>query len=130
MKKEKDYTLALLGWIFLFSVLVNLPACYRSSDEPLLNHVEPKSQVVKPQSYPPTVYSLDGTAHTYETDDTVFHNGEVLLPDYVHTDTLLVIDANFINWAMKEYDAQSDGDISDILKTGTVPYHKECKQYY
>lgn len=59
--------------------------------------------------------------HTYESDDTGFYDGEILLPDYVHSDTLVVISSKFINWAMEYYDAGSDGDISDILGEGTIP---------
>lgn len=53
--------------------------------------------------------------HTYETDDTRFKNGEILMPDYVHTEKLMVVNADSLNWAMEYYDAASDGDIADIL---------------
>lgn len=63
--------------------------------------------------------------HTYETDDTQFYNGEILYPDHVHTDTLIVTDAPFINKWMRDYDAASDGDIYDILRVSTNKYIKE-----
>lgn len=61
-------------------------------------------------------------SHTYETDDTSFKNGEILLPDYVHTDTLIVVDAKFLNECMQNYDIASDGDINDVLRTTTKKY--------
>ncbi len=57
---------------------------------------------------------------TYETDNTNFFNGQILLPDYVHTDTLIVKDAKFLNYCMEHYNAGSDGDISDILRVTTT----------
>ena len=57
--------------------------------------------------------------HTYETDDTKYFNGEILPPDYVHEDTLVVIDAAFLNYLMENYDVASDGDISDCLRVTT-----------
>lgn len=66
--------------------------------------------------------TINVSEHTYETDDTHFYNGEILLPDYVHSDTLVITDAKFINWAMEYYDAASDGDIFDILHSGAKKY--------
>ena len=60
--------------------------------------------------------------HPFETDDTAFYNGEILLPDYVNMDTLIVTDANYLNWAMNKFNPGSDGDIMEILKEGTIPY--------
>lgn len=53
---------------------------------------------------------------------TYFYNGEILLPDYAHTDTLVVTDAAFLNTKLVDnaYDVQSDGDISDLLGAATV----------
>ncbi len=67
-------------------------------------------------------YVKDNEFHTYETDDTTFKNGEVLMPDYVHQDTLVVIDADFLNYCMEKYDIASDGDIADVLRTTTKKY--------
>lgn len=66
--------------------------------------------------------------HTYETDDTNFKNGEILLPDYVHLDTLVVTDAVFLNKWMKDYDVESDGDIIDLLRVSTKQYNKTIKK--
>jgi len=71
----------------------------------------------------PKEYRAIKQPHTYETDDKFF-NGQILLPDYVHPDTLIVTDARFINWCMVKYDAASDGDIADILKAGTRKYSR------
>lgn len=70
-----------------------------------------------------------GCGHTpsYESDDTDFYNGEILLPDYVHQDTLIVTNAAFLNWAMEHYDAASDGDILDILCVTTEIIHSSKK---
>lgn len=94
MQPKRDYTIPLLLALFLYACLVSC---------------KPMNKVIT-------------TEHTYETDDTKFHNGEILLPDYVHLDTLVVTDAKFINWAMEYYDAASDGDIMDILRSGTEKY--------
>lgn len=57
--------------------------------------------------------------------DTVwFHNGEVLYPDMVHSDTLIVINARFLNEEMilntnGAVDG-SDGSINDLLGEGCV----------
>lgn len=59
--------------------------------------------------------------HNYETTDIYYNDGDTLLPDYVHSDTLIVVSSEFLNWAMKHYDAGGDGDISDILGEGTIP---------
>jgi hypothetical protein len=58
----------------------------------------------------------------YETCDTNFYNGEVLLPDMVHHDTLIVVDAGYLNKCMADYDIESDADISDILSVTTKKY--------
>jgi len=53
--------------------------------------------------------------HTYETDDLSFKNGEILYPDYVHDDTIIVSNADSLNWCMENYNIASDGDIWDVL---------------
>lgn len=61
--------------------------------------------------------------HFYETDESPkFYNGEILMPDYVHQDTLQVINADFLNEMIlsNKYDIASDGDIYDVLQEGTV----------
>jgi hypothetical protein len=48
-----------------------------------------------------------------------FYNGEILLPDYVHADTLVVTDADWLN---KHYDsAITDGGIMELLNHSTRP---------
>lgn len=60
--------------------------------------------------------------HSYETDENKFYNGEILLPDMVHADTLQVINADFLNEMIIEdkYEIASDGDIYEVLAEGTV----------
>ncbi len=57
--------------------------------------------------------------HIYETDDTHYYQGEVLYPDYVHDDTLIVTDAAYLNWAMDSANIASDAEINDALIQGT-----------
>jgi hypothetical protein len=46
-----------------------------------------------------------------------FHNGQILLPDYVHDDTLIVTDADWLN---KHIDsATADGAIMELLNHST-----------
>lgn len=49
-----------------------------------------------------------------------YSNGEVLLPDYVHEDTLIVTDAELLNRLLPCTNG-SDGEISVILSMGTEP---------
>lgn len=44
-----------------------------------------------------------------------YKNGEILLPDYAHTDTLTVIDSEGLNAAMEDLQPATDQEISDIL---------------
>lgn len=67
--------------------------------------------------------ALDNSIKESKIDDTSFYNGEILYPDYVHQDTLIVTNAVFLNKWMEEYDVASDGDIMDLLKVGTVKYN-------
>jgi hypothetical protein len=50
-----------------------------------------------------------------------FHNGQILLPDCVHTDTLQVIDGEALTRIFSKKDAPAtDGEISEVL-------YKYCK---
>jgi hypothetical protein len=44
-----------------------------------------------------------------------FYNGQILLPDYAHTDTLIVTDAETLNYLIARDSLLTDGSISDIL---------------
>lgn len=47
-----------------------------------------------------------------------FYNGETLYPDYAHTDTLIVTNADLLNELMKDKQAVTDEEISNtLLKT-------------
>ena len=50
-----------------------------------------------------------------------YYDGEVLLPDYVHSDTLVVTNAWLLNWYMKRVDG-SDGEIMEALELTTRVY--------
>lgn len=61
-------------------------------------------------------------SHSYETDES-YYNGEILLPDYVHIDTLQVINAQLLNDVLSNDTTgliQSDGDIYEVLQEGCV----------
>ena len=51
--------------------------------------------------------------------DTEYKNGEILYPDYAHSDTLTVIDADGLNKAATYWDG-SDSEINEAL-------HQFCK---
>lgn len=70
--------------------------------------------IIGVQALPKHRLAAPGEGKTYETD-TKFHKYEILYPDYAHTDTLVVIQADSLNWCMEHYDIASDGDISDVL---------------
>lgn len=53
------------------------------------------------------------------TTENKFYNGEVLLPDYVHNDTLVVINAKLLNDELQYCDG-SDGSYNDLLGEATV----------
>lgn len=86
---KKDYTIHAMLLCFGLALLFNLPACYKA----------------------PEPFKYSG----YETSDTAYYNGEILYPDMIHDDTLIVVDASKLNWCMKYYDIASDGDINDVL---------------
>jgi hypothetical protein len=52
----------------------------------------------------------------------MYYNGEILLPDYIHDDTLIVVDAEKLNVEIDSCDG-SDGDISEAL-------YRNCKKYF
>ena len=53
-----------------------------------------------------------------------FAEGEILLPDYSHNDTLIVTDANKLNdmFAIPATAPATDGEISNALATTTVKF--------
>ena len=51
-----------------------------------------------------------------------FFNGQVLMPDEVHQDTLIVTDAKYLEENIDS--AMSDGGIIELLNETTVPYRK------
>ncbi|MEO7044309.1 MAG: hypothetical protein ABI091_03320 [Ferruginibacter sp.] len=57
----------------------------------------------------------------YETSDTNYFNGQILPPDYVHENILVVVNADSINWCMENYNIAGDGDILDVLNAYCEP---------
>jgi hypothetical protein len=49
-----------------------------------------------------------------------YYNGEVLTPDYVHIDTIVVINAKLLNELFSTTYAATDEEISDILGEGCI----------
>lgn len=60
----------------------------------------------------------------YDVNDTTYHNGELLYPDYVHPETLIVVKADSLNWSMKSGELESDSDIMNALKMYCKPLNK------
>jgi hypothetical protein len=95
MKRSKDYTLLALfiplciACLFEFGI-----GCEAKKDVAIVN---------------PFKYA------GYETDDTTYFNGQILYPDYVHLDTLIVTDATRLNQLIGGDDIGSDQDIIDVL---------------
>lgn len=63
-----------------------------------------------------------GLSHCVNTQivPVVFTNGQILYPDYVHSDTLVVNDADYLNACMNDGKLKSDGDIMEILNETTI----------
>jgi hypothetical protein len=57
----------------------------------------------------------------YKQDRANFKNGEVILPDYAHSDTLIVTDGKGLNEAIEKIDG-TDGEIDSVLRLFCVPY--------
>lgn len=57
-----------------------------------------------------------------------FVDGQILLPDMVHSDTLIVVDAKYLNQCMNDGKLKSDGDIMEILNETTEV--KDTEPYY
>lgn len=57
----------------------------------------------------------------YESDDTHYVNGQMLLPDMVHSDTLVVTDAQYLNECLARPDVKSDDDLFEILNETCTP---------
>lgn len=60
------------------------------------------------------------TVISYETDSH-FINGQILPPDEVHLNTLIVINADSLNYWLSNYDVSCNGDVLDLLQLYTVP---------
>lgn len=58
----------------------------------------------------------------YESDDTNYTKGQILLPDMVHSDTLIVTDGAYLNECLARPDVGSDDDLFEILNETTVRY--------
>lgn len=56
----------------------------------------------------------------YGTTATIFYNGQVLPPDVIHADTLIVMDAEYLNFAFAHYDLETIADIIEVLQESTV----------
>lgn len=60
----------------------------------------------------------------YESDDTSYVNGQILVPDMIHPDTLVVLDADYLNKCLgDDMLLQSDDDLIELLNETTAPYN-------
>lgn len=110
--KRKDYTIQALLFCFGLACLFNIPGCYEGK-------TQDKGASFKYAGY--------------ETSDTNYRYGQILYPDMVHSDTLIVTNADSLNWCFENYDIASDGDINDVLRAYCRPlkslatYHIEIE---
>jgi hypothetical protein len=51
-----------------------------------------------------------------------YSNGQILFPDYAHDDTLIVVDAQYLNLAFDVLKPATDGEISNVLHLGCANY--------
>lgn len=60
-----------------------------------------------------------------------YYNGEILYPDYIHDDTLVVFNAQNLNIKMDsiENTIADDADIEDILYKYSIPTNLEIVKY-
>jgi hypothetical protein len=69
--------------------------------------------------------AIDGHLHpkepVYKPNRADFRHGEILLPDYACSDTLIVINAERLNHEINECDG-GDGDIDSILHRNCIIY--------
>lgn len=57
-----------------------------------------------------------------------FYAGEILLPDMVHDDTLIVRDANYLNETLEQYGPGTDAQIWELLhETCDIKGAHKCK---
>lgn len=143
MKKSKDYTIQLLVLCFGLAALFNFPACYKDGKNKGENQdpapVQTKRELIAQNTDERGLISVifrdgkDTFALDYLTEremDSVFNIqdvpyfnlGQVLLPDYVCPDTLIVTNAAKVNRAMAYYEQGildgGDGLIDSLMHTG------------
>lgn len=57
-----------------------------------------------------------------EIKDAPYSNGQILYPDYIHQDTLVVVNAKFLNYMMANYNIGTDSEINNLLTGTTIKY--------
>jgi hypothetical protein len=57
----------------------------------------------------------------YETDDTNYYQGQILLPDLIHSDTLAVIFPELLNKMLQDPTISSDEELDEIIQECTIP---------
>lgn len=111
MKRDYTFPLLSLAVCLIFVAAVVLIINYKHLEDVRL-------------AAPPSITAADAdmmtyTEHTFETDDTTFFNGERLFPDKMHSDTLEVVDAAYINHEIQSPTISSWDDIKEIILNGT-----------
>jgi hypothetical protein len=86
MQTKKDYTLILLAIVFFIAAL-----CSCKNDSELIYECPYKGREC------PNFETCKG----HEGEQLFFKNGQVLLPDYACTDTLIIVDAEGLNKAIE-----------------------------
>jgi len=77
-----------------------------------------------------TIDSNKQVLNAYKDGDTIriefpetnsrFYDGQILLPDYVHLDTLIVTDGGILNRGISK--TETDGEIAELLSITTKKY--------
>lgn len=68
----------------------------------------------------PAPYKYSG----YETDDTSYVKGQVLPPDQIHDNALIVVNADSLNWSLRYENSESDADLIRVLNKYCKPINQ------
>lgn len=112
MKKQIDFSTLFFGAIAIILFLLSCKATKEFSHQ---------LQVQEVTWVTPAKQEIVIDHSLYETD-VIFLAGEVLMPDHVHSDTLMVIDGLGLTWMISSPYLESDEDINAALGPYTIDY--------
>lgn len=124
MKRSKDYGGFLLLSILAFCIFISMP--FNAEKPNAGRHFQSDNSSIIPKVLANNDY-VDACQTLREsvisgTDSTWYHNGEVIYPDIIQPDTLVVVDAAMLNDRIILNGMNNDIDIADILHRGCIPY--------